>query len=143
MRKRLAIAGVVVATSLFPFSGIASAWFTNTATCNVTGRTGNVRITTVNVTLSYKFQPGDTQYKWIKVYNAGRCPVKIYQIRIFGKPGFLGVRVTPGIRGRINAGGSYSFKLYVWMPPGVGNWAQNKPINFQIKFFSQNLPTAH
>lgn len=143
MRKRSAITAITVAALLaLLVSGVASAWFEDTATATVRGKTGLVKITTVNVRISDAFQPGDTQYAWIKVHNAGRCPSKILNVRILGLPGFLGATITGPLGQTFNPCNVLWFKLFVKMPIGVKG-PQDHDFSFKVRFYARNVPSAH
>ena len=143
MRKRSAIAGITVAAFLVLLvSGVASAYFTNEATATVSGRTGLVKINTVSVSISKTFQPGDTQYAWIKVHNAGRSPIKVLNARIIGLPGFLGASISGPFGQTFNPCNVLYFKLYVKMPTGVQG-PQDHSFSFKVRFYARNVPTAH
>lgn len=143
MRKRTVIVSMVMAALLvLSISGIASAWYEATATSTIWGRTGLVKITTVNVHISKTFQPGDTQYAWIKVHNAGRCPIQILKYRIFGLPGWLGASVSGPFGQKFNPCGVRYFKLFVKMPSGVKG-PQDHPFSFRIQFTARNVPSVH
>ena len=140
-KKRLVIAVIVTAALIAVLSGVAGAWFTDTATSTLSGRTGLVSIRTWNVTLTDKFQPGDTQYVWLRVHNNGNCPVKITSATIQGLPSCLSAHFTvKPLNVRLVHCQSGYFKLYVHMPTGVTG-PQNVPFSFKIRFVAQNLPT--
>lgn len=142
MHKRLAITMMVAAFLVLLVSSVAGAWFEAEATSTVRGKTGLVKITTVNVTLSRTFQPGDTQYAWIKVHNAGRCPIKILNARILGLPGFLGATIAGPLGQTFNPCNVLWFKLYVKMPTAVKG-PQDHSFSFKVRFYARNVPTAH
>lgn len=142
MQKRLAVTGIAIAACLvLLLSSMACAWFTDTATATITGKTGLVKISTWNVKISPRFQPGDTQYAWLKVHNAGNCPIKIEKIVIIGKPSFLGVSVSGPVGQTFKPCKCLYFKLYVKMPEGVTK-PQDQFFSFKIRFYARNVPTA-
>lgn len=143
MRKRTVVVSMIMAALLvLSISGIASAWYEATAISTIRGKTGLVKITTLDVRISNAFQPGDTQYAWIKVYNAGRCPIKILNARIRYLPGFLGASITGPLGQTFNPGVVKWFKLYVKMPTGVKG-PQNHDFWFKVEFTARNIPSAH
>jgi len=142
MRKRLVIAVIATAVLLIVLSGVAGAWFTDSATATVSGRTGLVSIRTWNVTLTDRFQPGDTQYTWLKVHNNGNCPIILTSVTIHGLPGCLSARFDRKPLNQVfKPCQSLYFKLYVYMPTSVTG-PQNVPFSFKIRFQSRNVPTA-
>lgn len=141
-KKRLVVAVIATVVLIAMLSGIASAWFTDTATATMSGKTGNVSIQTHNVTLTQKFQPGDIQYFWLKVHNNGTCPIKITSATILFKPPWLGVIFAKKPLNQIfNHCESKYFKLYVYMPASATK-PQNASFWFQIRFHAQNVPTT-
>lgn len=142
MKKRYIVIAIVAAMLISLMSGVASARFSDTATATMSGRTGYVNIRTWNVTLTDKFQPGDTQYVWLRVHNNGNCPVKILSATIKGLPGYLGVSWTQRPLGQVfKYCQSLYFKFYVHMP-ATATKPQNQPFSFQIVFYAENVSTT-
>jgi len=141
-KKRLVIAAIAAVMLISLMSGIAGARFTDEATATMSGRTGYVNIRTWNVTLTNKFQPGDTQYVWLRVHNNGNCPVKITSATIKGLPGYLGVRWAERPVNRVfRYCQSLYFKFYVHMPASATK-PQNVPFSFRIVFHAENVSTT-
>lgn len=142
MRKRLLIATIAIVALIALLSGVAGAWYTDSATSTLSGRTGLVSIRTWNVTLTDKFQPGDTQYAWLRVHNNGNCPIKITSATIYGLPGCLFARFDRKPLNQVFRPCQFLyFKLYLYMPTSVTG-PQNVPFSFKIVFHAQNIPTA-
>lgn len=142
-KKRLVIAAIATVVLVAMLSSIAGAWLTTSATATASGRTGYVRIQTYDVTLSDKFQPGDTQFVWLRVHNNGSCPVKIIRATAKDVPSYLAVSFvkTPTAQ-VITFCQSVYFKMLVHMFPSATPH-QNTAFSFQIQFDAQNTPTVH
>lgn len=143
MRKRLTIA-VVAACLVLLVSGTACALFTDTATVTVRGTTGTVDIVTRgNVRISDTFQPGDTQYVYLRVHNAGTCPIKITDYRVINPfPSWLGVDIVHTSTLFLKHCEYAYFRLYVYIPVGVTK-PQGTGFWFQIEFLAENQTTVH
>lgn len=137
MRAKFIVLGL---TTLLIMGSVtaASAYFTADIQTGVRGHTGNVNIhARAQVDLPRDMQPGHRWRRTFVLHNDGRCPVQV-TVKIVGLPWFVRASISPTFIPNLNHCQRRTMTLNVWIPSGVGNAAQNKPVRFLILFHARN-----
>lgn len=137
LRKRITIL-ILVGLLTLGLVASASAYFTTEAQTRILGRTGYLSLrATCLVRLPRNIQPGYRETKRFRIHNDGPCPMRVTP-KIIGLEWFLRASVSPSYIPNLASGAVRWISLTVWMPTHIGNPAQNKTVDFLVKFYGRN-----